>query len=278
MQAAATSVALFVTKQYSTVALQYLADTLSNTFWKSNTPDACRLIREEIKHIVPLSEIQVIYALTTNCAKLRERSVLIDTLLTNLNEEAAKIHHELHLIRLAVLDYQQPWSQRPYYGMFSWFSRSIDVSSNVNKIKEAAAELRRNFNGVNQWVQTGILLDSFNRCDTKERHLVDKLSTNTTTTTTTQEGVIALPYSTDHDHTRLASPQMLYEQQGKWFSSAPSLSPANSTIDSIAVREPLSSIVTTDPQMIDKMETITKNSSAALSVAVPLVSAPAVVH
>jgi hypothetical protein len=246
MQAAATSVALFVTKQYSTVALQFLADTLSNTFWKSNTPDACRLIREEIKHIVPLSEIQVIYALSANCAQLRERSVLIDTLLTNLNEEAAKIHHELHLIRLAILDFQQPWSQRPYYGMFSWFSRSISVTANVDKIKEAAIELRRNFNSVNQWVQTGVLLDSFNRQLTAETKAANESKEKSSNTTLVVEGTCA-------EEPRLSSPRILYEQQGKWLTPPPSL-----ITGGVQTGEPISSIGSCDPQMIDKMHAITK--------------------
>lgn len=232
MQAAATSVALFVTKQYSTVALQYLVDSLSNTFWKSTAPDTCRLIREEVKRIVPLSEIQVIYALSASCSKLRERSPLIETLLTNLSEEAAKIHHELHLIRLAILEHEQPWSQRAYYGVFSWFGRSLNVKTNIATITDAAIELRRNFKSINEWVQTGITLEMYNRQITEDSKKEQQQQNNTTITNMND------PTTTKDTQ----SVQLIHEQQGKWLMQPPVLS----------------SIHISDPHMIDKMEEITR--------------------
>jgi hypothetical protein len=253
MQAAATSVALFVTKQYSTVALQYLADTLSTTFWRSNAPDACRIIREDVKRIVPLSEIQLIYALSSNCAALRMRSPVIDVLLNNLNEEAAKIHHELHLIRLAILEYQQPWSQRPYYGFFSIFGRSICVSEQISRIKDAAAELKRNYHDINQWIQTGILLDSFNR-------QLEQKQTSTTQETTTQT------LSTEKSQVEGAgdSIRLSHEQQGKWLVAPPLEILQSKSKDHKS--EALSSIQISDPNMLDKMYAITKDPHGVVTV------------
>lgn len=232
MEAAATTVAIFAAKQYSTVALQFLTETLSNTFWKSTAPDKCKLIREEIKHIVPLSEIQVIHALTGTCVHLRERSPLIETLLTNLNDEAAKIHHELHLIRLAILEYEEPWTRRPYYGVFSFFSRSLDVSENISKIKEATTELRRNFNYINQWIQTGITLDRFNRQIEQEQ------KTCTSSITPSNEGIEGTTTL------KAFSPKTIQQQQPAPFPKS---------------QQCLSSIQISDPKMIDKMYQITRS-------------------
>jgi hypothetical protein len=221
-QTAATSIAVYVAKEYSSTALQFLKESLSSPFWKSNLPDACQVVREEVKQIVPVSEIQAIYALLQDCANLRGRSALIHTLLTNLNDEAAKIHHELHLIRLAILDYQEPMSRRPYYGLFSLFSHRLDVSSNLQRMKEASVELHRNFRGINEWIQTGIALDIYNR---KVPHEIKTMKTTESDTTLSQE------------------------IEGKTTISSPN------HLNKFCL---LSSLQTNDPNMIDKMSAITR--------------------
>lgn len=166
-------------KDMSTVALDYLMKSIANKLNQQPTTtdhvqhakqvkqqkqhDIGKRIREQANRLIPTVDILTVIAILNDCKHLRLQSTVINNILHAIFEQVCEIHFQVHIIYLELLEHEKSWTERPYYGLFSFFEKSIDVSNEMSRIQTSAACLQNHVVSLRKWLVPSIQLDAYNK-------------------------------------------------------------------------------------------------------------------
>lgn len=137
---AASSLIYVVAKEVSAHAFSLTISQIFQilTYFGTSQQSISQIVHQRLQKIIPTTKLGLIRPMMDDFVQLRAKSAIVDSLSESLSDSAHTIESEMHLIKLAVLEYESR------YFFSKWWS-PLDVEKHYINIQTASVYLEKTF-------------------------------------------------------------------------------------------------------------------------------------